>query len=112
MTGYNFTGDESILFPNGYIQDIQTHVTASNSGQLTKGCFFQTNTMDLAQVNSSWANTANTAGFDYSTSAASDTQALFDLTANTTNCGISPNLNVTLLNATADDNPAPYKTYT
>jgi hypothetical protein len=112
MAGYNFTGDQSTIFPNGYIQDTETNITASISGQLTKGCFFQSNTEDLAQVNSSWANDANLAGFDYPTSTASDIKPLLKLTTNTTNCGISPNLNVTLLNATAHDNSTPYKNYT
>jgi hypothetical protein len=112
MSGYNFTGDEPTIFPNGYIQDMETDLSASSSGQLTKGCFFRSNTEDLAKVNSSWANDANFPGFDYPTSTTSNIIPLLNLTANTTNCGISPNLNVTLLNATAHDNPAPYKNYT
>lgn len=112
MSGYNFTGDESTIFPNGYIQDIEKNVTASSSGQLTRGCFFRTDTEDLSQINSSWANDANLPAFDYPVSVESDIIPLLNLTTNTTNCGISPILNVTLLNATAHDNAPPYRNYT
>jgi hypothetical protein len=111
MSGYNFTGDESTVFPNGYIQDIQPNITTSSSGQLTRGCFFQSNTEDLSQVNSSWASDANLPGFDYPTSTTSDIMPLLNLTTNTINCGISPILNVTLLNATANDNAPIYRDY-
>lgn len=112
MSGYNFTGDKSTVFPKGYIQSVETNANASSSGQLTKGCFFRSNAEDAAQVNSSWANEANLPGFDYPTSKSSDILPLLNLTINTTNCGISPILNVTLLNATAYDNSAPYENYT
>jgi hypothetical protein len=112
MSGYNFTGDESTVFPRNYIQDVETNATASDSGQLTKGCFFRSNAEDAAQVNASWADEANLPGFDYPTSPSSDIIPLLNLTTNTTNCGISPILNVTLLNATANDNSAPYKNFT
>jgi hypothetical protein len=111
MTGYNFTGDEPYLFPNGYIQDLAQNVSSSSQGVLTSGCFFQSDTEDLSRINSSWANDANLLGFDYPTSMASDVTPLLNLTTNTTSCGISPNLNVTLLNATAHDDPEPYKEY-
>jgi hypothetical protein len=112
MSGYNFTGDETTIFPNGYIQDVQVNVTASSSGGLARGCFFRRNTDELSLINSSWANDVNLPGFDYPTSASSDLIPLLNLTTNTTNCGISPNLNVTLLNATAHDNASPYRNYT
>ena len=112
MSGYNFAGDDSVIFPKGYIESIGANVTASGSGQLTNGCFFRTDTHDLSQTNSSWANDANLLGFDYPISEASDITPLLNLTTNTSNCGISPILNATLLNATANDNAEPYQSYT
>ena len=111
MAGYNFTGDEPYVFPNGYIQDLQQNISSSSSGDITRGCFFQSDTIDLPQINSSWANDANLLGFDYPTSTTSDIAPLLSLVTNTTSCGISPILNVTLLNATANDDPVPYKYY-
>jgi hypothetical protein len=111
MSGYNFTGDESTVFPNGYIQDLQPNLTASTSDHLTTGCFFQPNTIELSQINSSWANDAKISGFDYPTFESSDIEHLLNLTQNTTLCGISSILNVTLLNASAHDDPAPYRNH-
>jgi hypothetical protein len=112
MAGYNFTGDEQTIFPSGYIQDVETNVSASTSGELTRGCFFRQNPETVAQANSSWASDGNIPDFSYPTSATSDIVPLLNLTTNTTNCGISPNLNVTLLNATAHEDSTPYKNYT
>lgn len=111
MANYNFSGDESIIFPNGYIQANQASA-ASSIGQLKDGCFLRNNTDILAQVNSSWATSMDIRGFNYPTTATSDIYPLLNLTANSTNCGISPLLNATLLNVTAHDDFRPYQNYT
>jgi hypothetical protein len=67
MAQYNFSGDTVTIFPNGYIQDIQTDVAASANGTITNGCFLRNNTDDLSQVNSSWAVDATLSRFDYPT---------------------------------------------
>jgi hypothetical protein len=111
MSNYNFSGDDSIIFPSGYIQSNQA-IVADSSGKLTNGCFLRNNTENLAKVNSSWATNTNLPDFDYPTSIESNIYPLLNLTSNSTNCGISPILNVTLLNATAHDNFRPYQNYT
>lgn len=109
MQSYNFSGDQSTIFPAGYIQSDQHSVTSS-TGQLTRGCFLH-NTTDIKHFNSSWATDSNLPGFLYPSSPTSSITTLLDLTSNMTNCGISPILNVTLLNATAHENYLPYRNY-
>lgn len=111
MASYNFTGDSSVIFPTGYLQDFRAGVTASSSGQVTNGCLFSNGTNNLSQVNSSWVTFANLPDFDYATTPSQDLSPTVELTSNLTNCGISPILNITLLNATASDNYIPYQNY-
>lgn len=110
MAGYNFAADGDTIFPNGYIQDIQTEVSTSSSGQVTSGCLLD-GTDYLFQVNSSWAMVANLSDFDYAINTESSLIPTLNLSSNLTNCGISPILNVTLLNATADNNYIPYQNF-
>jgi hypothetical protein len=71
MAGYNFSMDVSTIFPSGYIQDVQTDISVTGSGQLTSGCFLSDTTQLLSEINSSWAMETNLPGFDYPTSATS-----------------------------------------
>lgn len=111
MSEYNFTGDYGTIFPKGYIQDNQLDINATSSGKLTRGCYFNKSIDKQSQLNSSWATSANITGFDYPTTPNSDLSPLISLTSNLTNCGISPFLNTTLLNVTANDNFTPYENY-
>jgi hypothetical protein len=104
--------DAGTIFPSDYIQDFQTDGTVDASGDLTRGCFMRNNTDDLSQVNASWAVGSNILGFDYPITPTADIIPLLNLTTNSTNCGISSILNVTLLNATAHGNSCPYQSYT
>jgi len=111
MANYNFSNDQATIFPKGYIQDNQTEVTASSNGRVTNGCFLQNSAAVLPDVNSSWAVGSTIPGFDYATSSSSDLTPTLNLTSNITACGISPVLNVTLLNSTAHDDYVPYQNY-
>jgi hypothetical protein len=71
MAGYNFTGDSGVIFPTGFLQNVQADVTASSAGRLTSGCFLGNLTDDLTQIHSSWAFDAILPGFDYPTGASS-----------------------------------------
>jgi hypothetical protein len=71
MAGYNFTADSGVIFPSGYLQDLQANVTASSTGHLTSGCFLGSLTDDLTRINSSWAFDARLPGFDYPTNTSS-----------------------------------------
>lgn len=82
MAKYNFTDDSSIIFPNGYTQDIQTDVMATSSGRVTSGCFLRNDTDRVSQTNSSWAVDTTLSGFDYPTTTSSGEWKISDLPAN------------------------------
>lgn len=107
MRAYDFSLDASTIFPPGYLQDNQD-VSFSSNGSVTSGCIIDTDDPSIATSNSSWATTSNL-GEDPS----SDTS--FDIrlarAGNLTDCGISPVLNSTLRNSSADTDPQAYKSY-
>ncbi|EDN96404.1 hypothetical protein SS1G_01330 [Sclerotinia sclerotiorum 1980 UF-70] len=112
MKGYNFTGDSDTIFSPGYLSNSRGNdILTTPDGNLTSGCFFANATEQVSQVNSSWATAANIPGFDYPTHSNSDLTSLLNLTSSLTNCGISPTLNMTLLNTTANTDNSPYKNY-
>ena len=107
MQGYNFALDASTIFGPGYLQDPRDITLASN-GSVTSGCFFNSDEASVANANSSWStpiNLAQNAAMDASLDIA------LAQAGNLTDCGISPILNATLSNASADSNPLPYKSY-
>lgn len=71
LADYNFTGDSGVIFPTGYLQDLQTDVNESSTGLLTRGCFLSNLTDDLTQNNSSWAFDSISPGVDYPTNISS-----------------------------------------
>ncbi|CAD6447068.1 09d1a84e-e60f-4c78-bd52-9f712e49bd0a [Sclerotinia trifoliorum] len=112
MKGYNFTGDSGTIFSPGYLSNRrESDILTTPDGNLTSGCFFLNTTEQVSQVNSSWATAASIPGFDYPSDSNSNLTPLLNLTSSLTNCGISPTLNTTLLNATVNTNNAPYKSY-
>lgn len=113
MASYNFTAEQGVLFSRGYIQEAQNHVAANSEGSVTAGCYFDPaiHSSDVSNTNSSWATNALVSGFSYPTSPSADLTPVVNLVTNLTDCGISPILNVTLLNATADQNFIPYHSF-
>ncbi|KAF7868538.1 hypothetical protein EAF04_005069 [Stromatinia cepivora] len=112
MTSYNFIGDSGTIFSPGYLDNRrESDISTSSDGNLTSGCFLVNATEQVSQVNSSWATAANIPNFDYPTHSNSNLTTLLNLTSSLTNCGISPTLNTTLLNTTANTNNNPYKSY-
>jgi hypothetical protein len=73
LADYNFTGDSGVIFPTGYLQDLQTDVNDSSTRLLTRGCFLGNLTDDLTQNNSSWAFDAISPGLGYQTNTSSGT---------------------------------------
>jgi len=71
LADYNFTGDSGVIFPAGYLQDLQTDVNGSSTGLLTRGCFLSNLTDDLTQNNSSWAFDALSPDLGYPTNTSS-----------------------------------------
>ncbi|KAF7900259.1 uncharacterized protein EAF01_007561 [Botrytis porri] len=113
MEIYDFSRDAGTIFPPGYLSNRRDNDTlVSADGVVESGCFLVNATEDISQVNSSWATTANIPGFDYPTRSNSNLTSLLNLTSSLTKCGISPTLNTTLLNTTADTNNLPYQNYT
>ncbi|KAJ9265556.1 hypothetical protein DTO195F2_1595 [Paecilomyces variotii] len=106
MQGYNFTGDASRIFPQNYLTSgIQT---TSTGDRLQSGCLYNPNTISVAQVNSSWA------GSNQLTvpSLENEKFSLGNLTLlvqNLTACGISPTLNTTLFDKTANTQVDTYR---
>jgi hypothetical protein len=96
MANYNFADDAGTVFPQGYISE-SIPIQADSVGQVTSGCFFDASVTAVSQVNSSWALTS----FNQNAPVPA-------LANNLTACGISPILNVTLANTSADSNAASY----
>lgn len=107
MSDYNFSGDATAIFPKDYV-GTQRVVTVDSSSDITSGCFFTPDVSSLSAVNSSWAITSLANG---SIVTGSSLASLFKQARNLTACGISPILNGTLNNATADENFSIYEAF-
>ena len=102
MSSYNFSADSSVIFPSDYLQS-RAPVTINNDGQVEDGCFFKPSVTAVSSTNNSWAM-----DFD---SGSSSKQSALQRASNLTYCGISPILNETLRNITADEAYGPYLEY-
>jgi hypothetical protein len=96
IANYSFVGDADTIFPQGYLSE-STPIQANSVGQVTSGCFFDSSVTTVSKVNSSWAISS----FDQNT-------PLSALANNLTACSISPVLNVTLEDTSADRNATSY----
>lgn len=107
MDRYNFTGDESLIFPPNYI-DAARVVSFFSDNTVESGCFFNPDATSLAKVNSSWALTTLGNG----TAPTGDAlNSLLLQARNLTSCGISAIANATLNNSTADENFEAYAAF-
>ncbi|KAF2168332.1 hypothetical protein M409DRAFT_21766 [Zasmidium cellare ATCC 36951] len=107
MSGYNFTGDEGLIFSQNYIDESRV-VTFGSNNDIETGCFFDPNVTSLARTNNSWALTA--LGNGTAPTGAALTSMLLQA-RNLTSCGISTIINGTLNNATADENFEAYAAF-
>ena len=105
MHGYNTSGDTTV-FPSDTFAAV-TNVQSDSNGNITSGCFADLNDINPLQTNSSWATSEPKDEFSEGTS--TSFQSLVQLNHNFTRCGISPQINQTLFNATADSMPIPYR---
>jgi hypothetical protein len=101
---YNITADSNTIFKSSDILNVDK-VTLSASGEVNQGCFFQADQMNLTNNNNSWALTDNLDISSLSTTELAFLPSISNLTA----CGVSPLLNSTLLNLTADAQIIPYQ---
>lgn len=108
IQGYNFQGDSGTIFPQGYME-ANRDLRITNDGVVDVGCFFDARNSDLASVNSSWSMSSNFSGLNFPIAATSPIMPLLNLTSNLTACGISPIINQTLMNSTANTNITNYQ---
>ncbi|KAF2089436.1 lectin C-type domain-containing protein [Saccharata proteae CBS 121410] len=107
MANYTNDNDDSIIFPEGTFQATRT-ITTSSNGTVTSGCFFDADVTTLTgSTNNSWAissdiqiaQTANLESFNTSLASISNISA----------CGVSPFVNQTMENSSADSDWEPYQ---
>ncbi|KAF3394137.1 Maintenance of telomere capping protein 6 [Penicillium rolfsii] len=107
LAAYDFAQDEDGIFPPGYLTSA-VNITATQNGTLISGCLYKAAATDVSHVNSSWAlaspipvpnglRTDDTMG------------SLTNVISGSTGCGMSPMLNTTLFNQTADINVEHYR---
>ncbi|KIV81055.1 hypothetical protein PV11_08507 [Exophiala sideris] len=98
MDAYDFQND-SAVFSVDYLASSQS-ISLDNAGAVQSGCFFEPGNTTVQSVNASWAFAV--------ANQASSSQTLNHLAQNLTACGISPILNMTLGNATVQNNLEEY----
>jgi hypothetical protein len=103
MEGYDFNADSDIVYPQGYISSA-VEISANSVGVLESGCFYDGAKNSVAQMNSSWATSA----LDTTSTSNGPSDRLWNQAGNMTSCGITPTLNLTLANETADVGVSPY----
>lgn len=103
LTNYNLSRDENTIFSSDYITS-DTTISTNNDGQVESGCYFKPDIHEVSGVNNSWATT--TIGSEISSQ-----PLVFADASNITSCGVSPVLNETLANVTADQDFGPYRDY-
>lgn len=105
MDGYNFSGDSTVFSSGTFDADVA--VQATSDGTITKGCLYSADDTDVFSVNASWKS-SQLQDDNLQLTSYSSFQPFLDFCRNLTICGISPELNQTLLNQTADASPVPY----
>ncbi len=103
MQDYDVAGDRDVVFPQNYISS-STDVSTNMAGRIESGCFYNAEQATVAQTNSSWAVSIMNA----TSSSLRSSDKLWSLVGKLTSCGITPILNGTLGNQTADLNASPY----
>lgn len=110
MSNYSLDADRGSVFVPDTIDDY-VDVELTTNATITSGCFFDAGDSSLAAGNASWALAVQSVGLDsLRQNSTADTRAR-DATSNLTGCGISPFLNQTLFNASADMDISPYKQF-
>jgi hypothetical protein len=99
---YDTNEDYKTFFKSSDLMQ-ETDVTYGSSGVLDTGCFATENSTSVLSSNNSWAVTYD---LPYSTMSDSSYNPYL---SNLTSCGISPIINATMLDDTADSNILPYQ---
>ncbi|GFF36300.1 maintenance of telomere capping protein 6 [Aspergillus udagawae] len=107
LGSYDLNADNDVIFPPHYLTTTVSSA-ATDNGSLTSGCLYNPGATSVSQVNSSWAQSSSIPIINGS----DETKALreiSDLIVNLTVCGLSPVLNSTLFNKTADSDANLYQ---
>ncbi|KAE8362000.1 hypothetical protein BDV27DRAFT_132170 [Aspergillus caelatus] len=108
LEDYNLTaGKSEVIFPPKYLASLVPAPSADEGG-LDYGCLYDADASQVSQVNSSWALSSSLS----QPQGLNETYALRELSdrvVNLTACGLTPIVNSTLFNMTADKAVAPYK---
>lgn len=107
LAAYGFAQDEDAIFPPGYLTSA-VNITATTNGTLTSGCLYKADATEVSQVNSSWA-LASSIPVPNGLSTEDTMGSLTNVISGSTGCGISPMLNTTLFDQTADTNVEHYR---
>lgn len=107
MQNYNTSGDSEIIWQNTAFENSRA-ITLSTNDRVTSGCLFQPGTTSIQAQNTSWATTIDLPQLTLDRTSPSTNNITIPAITNITGCGISPFLNQTLSNTTADIDPAPY----
>lgn len=106
MEDYNFTVDSEIIFSENEISHLQ-RTTFDNTGTLKQGCLFSPAERSISgSPNASFAVSPVPSNIDFGGQL--DNYTFIPAITNLTACGLSPFLNTTLGNKTADEDPIPY----
>ncbi|PWY89589.1 lectin C-type domain protein [Aspergillus sclerotioniger CBS 115572] len=106
MKNYNQSYMSDVIFPPGYLTSTVS-VSLDADGSIDTGCFYNPDATTVSQVNNSWAMSDYIpvpAGLSQNSTLAAMTTVVTNLTA----CGLTPALNNTLFNKTADNDLQPY----
>lgn len=108
MRNYNFSSDDGTIFPSNYLSSIHD-VSYSSNGSLSSGCFVDFQNPTIAATNNSWAESVLDLDILRLTSEPAP-NTTFSSIGNLTACGSAALLNNTILDSTADDDFATYRT--
>lgn len=108
MRDYDTTDDQEFIFQPGDLESIPK-LRATSSGDVIDGCKPDLKIDSFLSLNASWAISGDIADFDYPEAQEAPLEPLLNLTSNLASCGISPILNTTIQNATADTNISVYQ---
>lgn len=114
MSNYDTTKDNHVFFDRpGYHLGRNINTSMSSSGSVTDGCIFDSSNTSLSASNNSWATTEDTSSLHTYQRVGSGKSENIDPTpvTNMIECGLSPVLNQSLLNTTANVNYTPYLEY-
>ncbi|ODH38244.1 hypothetical protein ACO22_02465 [Paracoccidioides brasiliensis] len=103
MASYNFNGDNDLIFPEGSLSTFREIKTsnANNEPAIEFGCLFDPEATDASNPNASWAESTAVQQYPYDPTHVLSSELMA--------CGISPTINSSLSNMTADVDFKPYQ---